>query len=271
MVSTLALIARQKTASFSTAAGSASGGGVRMHQRLINSWRSLNRDRNVRCPPPDVRNEMDSLRQMRGHVPQHHAFHRADVGDDGAWLGDVKRCPPRPSAAPTEWIGRRDPHSSTGWHLCTTRSTMPSSRTRFRVLANARWRRSPAVLRTKARDRAADQASRSARCVRTGSAAHLPHGCKRRDHEAVGSSVPTVTQRMRQLVVLQRTQDQPALVRNASASSAIALVCGNGSGRSSRTGVTSRLSLPFPPSAMCAMYHCACATCSDAPCLPVTR
>ena len=85
MVSTLAPSRRQNAASFATAFASAPSGGVRMHQRLTNSSAKPASGPEYSVPATGCAGtKCTPLRQMRGHVADHRALDRADVGHDRA-------------------------------------------------------------------------------------------------------------------------------------------------------------------------------------------
>ncbi|CAM5311398.1 hypothetical protein AFEL58S_00622 [Afipia felis] len=76
---------RQSVASFSTAAASVSGSGVRMHQRLMNSSAKPESGPEFLRPGDRMsRHEVDGLGQMARHLARHRPLDGADVGDDRA-------------------------------------------------------------------------------------------------------------------------------------------------------------------------------------------
>ena len=164
MISTLAPSAVQNARSFSTAAGSVPSGGVRMHQRLMNS--SAKPESGPECSVPATGcagTKCTPAGRCGAMSRDDRALDRADVGDDGARLEvrcDLLRH--RRRRRRPECRGSRDRRPSTASALVsTTRSTMPSS-----VDARARLRRARGgddfageALRARgARDRTADQA-----------------------------------------------------------------------------------------------------------------
>ena len=208
-------------ASFSTAAGSVPSGGVRMHQRLMNS--SAKPESGPECSVPATGcagTKCTPCRQIRRHVPHHRALDRADVGDDRAGLemSGAISCATGPQA-PTGMQRMTRSASFTASALVSTHAIDDAELGHPRAgLLRTRGGDDFArqALRPRgARDRAADQPEADQRdAFEERRGAHLPRHevAQAVDDEAVGLlGADGHAQRMRQAVIVQRAQHQAAL------------------------------------------------------------